>query len=101
MCSRFCLAAQNAPVGTRVTVFRAVVGAAALRGSEVWGTIQKRCGPAQAPVSKAARVTVQRNETGKGAGTAAVWRELGVPPALAEAPCCSQESESAGKNTLA
>jgi len=49
----------------RVTVFRAVVGATILYGSEIWGMSQKRCEPAQALVNKAVRVTVQRKESGK------------------------------------
>jgi len=68
-----------------VTVFQAVVGAAALHGNEVRGVNQKRCGPAQALMNKAARVVVQCKETDKGVRVAAVWRELGTPPAHAEA----------------
>jgi len=46
-------------------MFRAVVGATILYGSEIWGMSQKRCEPAQALVNKAVRVTVQRKESGK------------------------------------
>jgi len=48
------LAAHHIPIGMRVTVFRAVRGGSnsILYGSEVRGTNQKRCDPAQALVNK-------------------------------------------------
>jgi len=68
-----------------VTVFRAVVGATILYGSEIWGMNQKRCDPAQPLVNKAMRVMVQCKESGKGVRMAAMWRELNIPPVRAEA----------------
>jgi len=79
------LAAQHTLTGVRVTVFRAVVGATVLRGSEIRGMNQKSCDPAQALVSKAVRVVVQCKESGKGVRVAAVWRELNTPPVTSEA----------------
>jgi len=79
------LAAQHIPVGMRVTVFRAVVGATILYGSEIWGINQKRCDPAQALVDGAVRVMVQCKESDKGVRIAAMWRELNIPPVHAEA----------------
>jgi len=79
------LSAKHIPIGMRVKVFRAVVGATVLYGSEIWGMNQKRCDPAQALVNKAVRVMVRCKETGKGVRIAAMWRELNIPSVHAEA----------------
>jgi hypothetical protein len=79
------LASQHIPISIRATVFRAVVGAKALYGSEVWGMSQSRCDPIQVLVNKAMRVMVQCKETDTGIRVAAMWRELNIPPIHAEA----------------
>jgi hypothetical protein len=79
------LSSQHIPISMRVTVFRAVVGATLLYGSEVWGMSQQRCKLAQTLVNKAIRIMMQCKETDSGVRMAAMWRELNIPPVHAEA----------------
>jgi len=74
------IACRSIPLAARVTVFRAVVMASLLYGGEIWGMSEKGCNKAQTFVNEALRLMVGAKAKDYIIPTAALWRELQVPP---------------------